>query len=186
MGISHVALPDPGVVFDSVMCRKEAKSHENKISSMLFYLGTVIIHDLFRTSHEDFNISTTSSYLDLSPLYGSNFEEQKMMRTFKDGKIKPDCFSEKRVLGFPPGVGALLIMFNRWHNRAAENLAAINENGRFSKPRSNDKVAWTKYDEDVFQTARLVTCGLYMNLIIVSQHPQISPSMSDLLIENAD
>jgi hypothetical protein len=65
----------------------------------------------------------TSSYLDLAPLYGSNWEEQKNMRTFKDGKIKPDCFSEKRLLGFPPGVGVLLIMFNRYHNYIVGNLA---------------------------------------------------------------
>lgn len=69
--------------------------------------------DLFRTSHEDKNVSLTSSYLDLSPLYGSNQEEQNAMRTFQLGKIKPDCFSEKRLLGFPPGVGVFLIMFNR-------------------------------------------------------------------------
>lgn len=35
------------------------------------------------------------------------------MRTHKDGMLKKDCFSEKRLLGFPPGVGVLLIMFNR-------------------------------------------------------------------------
>ena len=56
----------------------------------------------------------TSSYLDLAPLYGSSDEDQKNLRTFKDGKIKPDCFSEKRLLGFPPGVGCILIMFNRY------------------------------------------------------------------------
>jgi hypothetical protein len=65
----------------------------------------------------------TSSYLDLAPLYGSNWDEQKEIRTFKDGKIKPDCFSEKRLLGFPPGVGVLLIMFNRFHNFIVTNLA---------------------------------------------------------------
>jgi linoleate 8R-lipoxygenase/9,12-octadecadienoate 8-hydroperoxide 8R-isomerase len=65
----------------------------------------------------------TSSYLDLAPLYGSVWDEQKEMRTFKDGKLKPDCFSEKRLLGFPPGVGVLLIMFNRFHNYIVTNLA---------------------------------------------------------------
>jgi hypothetical protein len=65
----------------------------------------------------------TSSYLDLAPLYGSWWEEQKSMRTSYDGKIKPDCFSEKRLLGFPPGVGAILIMFNRYHNYIVTNLA---------------------------------------------------------------
>jgi hypothetical protein len=65
----------------------------------------------------------TSSYLDLAPLYGSNLDEQKEIRTFKDGGIKLDCFSEKRILGFPPGVGVLLIMFNRFHNFIVTNLA---------------------------------------------------------------
>jgi linoleate 8R-lipoxygenase/9,12-octadecadienoate 8-hydroperoxide 8R-isomerase len=46
-----------------------------------------------------------------------------MMRTFKDGKIKPDSFSEKRLLGFPPGVGAMLVMFNRYHNYIVDKLA---------------------------------------------------------------
>lgn len=65
----------------------------------------------------------TSSYLDLAPLYGSFQSEQDLVRTFKDGKLKPDCFSEKRILGFPPGVGVMLIMFNRFHNYIVTQLA---------------------------------------------------------------
>jgi hypothetical protein len=90
--------------------------------------------DLFRTSHDDPNISMTSSYLDLSPLYGSNQDEQNMMRTFKDGKIKPDCFNESRLSAFPPGVGVLLLCFNRFHNYVVEQLASINEGGKFTVP----------------------------------------------------
>jgi hypothetical protein len=178
------ARPDPGVVFDSIMTRKHAELHPNRISSMLFYLASIIIHDCFRTSHEDQSISMTSSYLDLAPLYGSNQAEQDMMRTGRDGKIKPDCFSEARLLFFPPGVGALLIMFNRFHNYTVENLAAINEQGRFKKPSNEapqstgdaeaDKkakekydAAWKKYDNDLFQTGRLITCGLYVNIILI-------------------
>src|SRR5579862_8990076 len=77
--------------------------------------------DLFRTSHRDPNISLTSSYLDLSPLYGSSQEEQDTIRTFKDGKIKPDCFSEKRLLGFPPGVGCILIVSNAYLLKESNN-----------------------------------------------------------------
>jgi hypothetical protein len=65
----------------------------------------------------------TSSYLDLAPLYGSNQAEQDTVRTFKDGQLKPDCFSEKRILGFPPGVGVLVIMFNRFHNYVVTQIA---------------------------------------------------------------
>ena len=153
------------------MMRKHREKHPNKISSMLFYLASIIIHDLFRTDHEDYTNSKTSSYLDLSPLYGSVYEEQRQMRTFKDGKIKPDCFSEKRLLTFPPGVGCLLILFNRFHNHVVDELTLINENGRFTKPEEGGKRkhgrTWEKYDEDLFQTGRLITCGLYINIILV-------------------
>jgi hypothetical protein len=117
--LQNIALPDQGVIFDSLMARGDTfEPHPNKISSMLFYLATIIIHDIFKTvsttkpnrsaapdkiqDHNDFNNSMTSSYLDLSPFYGSNQEEQNTVRSFKDGKLKPDFFSEKRILGFPP------------------------------------------------------------------------------------
>ncbi len=107
------AQPDPALVFDSVMARKEFKPHPNNVSSVFFYWASLIIHDLFQTDHQDFNNSQTSSYLDLSTLYGDTQEDQNQVRTFKDGKLKADCFAEERLLGFPPGCGVLLIMLNR-------------------------------------------------------------------------
>ena len=68
--------------------------------------------DLFSTDHTDSSNNQTSSYLELSPLYGNNQEQQDSMRTFQDGKIKADCFSNTRVLGFPPGVGKCLSCVN--------------------------------------------------------------------------
>ncbi|KAK6539104.1 hypothetical protein TWF694_010642 [Orbilia ellipsospora] len=156
------ARPDPGLIFDVLLARKESKSHPNKISSMLFYLATIIIHDLFRTNHADYSISDTSSYLDLAPLYGSNEDEQREMRTFKDGKIKPDSFSEKRLLGFPPGVCVLLLSFGRFHNYIVEMLAKINQDERFTKRKTPKE-----RDEKLFQTGRLITCGLYINIILI-------------------
>ena len=168
------AMPDPGVLFDTVMARKNPKGedHPNKISSMLFYLASIIIHDAFKTSHDDYNLSNTSSYLDLAPLYGSDWKEQKRMRTMKDGKIKPDCFSETRLLTFPPGVGALLIMFNRYHNWVVEQLALINEDERFTENSKHPDVERygeriNRRDDDLFQTGRLITCGLYINIILI-------------------
>lgn len=87
------------------------------------------------------------------------------MRTFIDGRIKPDCFSEKRLLGFPPGVGVMLIMFNRFHNHVVEKLAIINEGDRFN-PTTLSGAPNTKRDNDLFQTGRLITCGLYINCIL--------------------
>jgi hypothetical protein len=128
--------------------------------------------DLFWTDHRDINRSKTSSYLDLSPLYGSNQEMQDTIRTFKDGKLKPDCFADKRLLGMPPGVGVLLIMFNRVHNYVCDNLIAINEDGKFTPPSpglegEKAAAAWKKYDNDLFQTARLITSGLYINITLI-------------------
>lgn len=161
-------LPDPAVLFDVLMARDKPTEHPNKISSMLFYMASIIIHDLFKTNHRDFRISDTSSYLDLSPLYGSDQSEQDTIRTFNDGKIKPDSFAETRLLSFPPGVGVIMIMFNRFHNYIVEQLALINENSRFTRPADDAaKDKWTKYDNDLFQTGRLITCGLYINVILI-------------------
>ena len=169
--IQPIGPPDPGVVFDSLMARKTFKPHPNKLSSVLVYLASIITHDLFRTSHRDHSSTSTSSYLDLAPLYGSNQEDQDLIRTFKDGKIQPDTFSERRIHGFPSGVGVLLIMFNRFHNYTVEQLALINENQRFTEPtKSSNMDQYAKYDNDLFQTGRLITCGLYINIILKVRH----------------
>ncbi|PNP44420.1 hypothetical protein TGAMA5MH_03823 [Trichoderma gamsii] len=85
----------------------------------------------------------------------------------KDGLLKPDTFSEHRLLGFPPGVSAFLITFNRFHNYVAGELKRINEGDRFSpNPRLSKEDAEREVDKRLFNTARLVTCGLYVNIIL--------------------
>lgn len=97
--------------------------------------------------------------------------------------MKPDTFSTYRVLGFPPGVPALLICFNRFHNYIAGELATINDGGRFNMPDVPDvhllsaediKYAKAKFDKltakrdnDLFQVSRLITCGLYINIVLI-------------------
>ncbi|KAL8693454.1 MAG: hypothetical protein Q9218_001725 [Villophora microphyllina] len=242
------ALPDPGDVFDRLMARKpEGRNSPSGLSSMLIYHATIIIHDIFRTNDSDKNISDSSSYLDLSPLYGYTMEMQRNVRDneFKLGLLKPDTFAEDRLLRQPPGVCIYLVMYNRYHNYAARQLKRINENGRFSVPtkfddtkllaiaasrdcipdseRNDDfkegveeyekawrvwekqgqkpldakdkaydkaekrmrnllegrgdaaqidkfekayEAAWDKLDDDLFNTARLITCGMYVNISI--------------------
>jgi linoleate 10R-lipoxygenase len=63
-------------------------------------------------------------------------------------------------------------MFNRFHNYVVNQLAQINENNRFKKPREGlteeqTATVWKKYDNDLFQTGRLITCGLYINVVLV-------------------
>lgn len=167
----NTELPDPSIIFESLLARKgSAKEHPAKVSSALFHFATIIIHDLFHTVDE--TRLKNSSYLDLGPLYGNNWEEQKRVRTFKDGLLKKDVFAEPRLLGQPPGVCALMIAFNRFHNYIVQELAIINEHGRFSLPagvtRNHPEYdnAQMKRDNDLFQTGRLITCGLYVNIIL--------------------
>ena len=52
----------------------------------------------------------------------------------------------------------MLVMYSRFHNFAAENIAAINEDGKFSIPVQGDPnydAKLKKRDNDIFQTARL-------------------------------
>ncbi|KAL4724429.1 hypothetical protein ACLX1H_009043 [Fusarium chlamydosporum] len=152
--------------------KKPMKEHPTKVSSTLFHFATLIIHDLFHTDERDSTRLKNSSYLDLGPLYGNNEDEQKKVRTFKDGLLKKDTFAESRLLSQPPGVCALVIAFNRFHNYVVQELATINEQGRFSIPAritENDPrygQAQLKRDNDLFQTGRLITCGLYVNVIL--------------------
>jgi len=129
--------------------------------------------DLFHTSRDDITINMASSYLDLSPLYGSSQAEQNLIRTFQNGKIKSDSYSDRRLELFPPGVAALMICFNRFHNYVAQQLALINEGGRFDVPAvretkvgrmddemeaeaQRDYISTSKtVDNELFNTARL-------------------------------
>lgn len=47
-----------------------------------------------------------------------------------------------------------------------EQLAKVNDSGRFNKPKKGQDKLETKYDNDLFQTGRLITCGLYINCIL--------------------
>ncbi|KAJ3562058.1 hypothetical protein NPX13_g8709 [Xylaria arbuscula] len=168
----HGVKPDPGLLFDLLMAREDDTFKENPagVSAMLFYHASIIIHDIFRTSRTDMNISDVSSYLDLAPLYGSSLRDQLEIRTMKEGKLKPDTFHEKRLLGQPAGVNVMLVLYNRFHNYVVDILLKINENGRFTlacsenaSPEDRAK-AVAKQDHDLFNTARLIVGGLYVNI----------------------
>ena len=145
----------PTLLIVALLSRTEFKPHPNQHSSLFYYMVIILCHgipdckhtlnvDLFRTSPKDVNVNMASSYLDLSPLYGSSQAEQNLVRTFQNGTIKPDSYSDRRLEVFPPGVAALMICFNRFHNYVAQQLALINEGGRFTIPTKNSLAATVK------------------------------------------
>ncbi|KAG8731386.1 hypothetical protein FRC11_004322 [Ceratobasidium sp. 423] len=130
-------LPSPELIFDTLLRRDTpgGKEHPAGVSSLLFSFAVLIIHSLFRTSPSSMYINDTSSYLDLSPLYGHSLEGQmKVRRNDGTGRLYEDVFAENRLLLMPPAVSALLVMFCRNHNYIATKLLQINENRTFKDP----------------------------------------------------
>lgn len=101
----------------------QAVEHPAGLSSLMFSFAALVIHTCFRTSHRDWTINETSSYVDLSPLYGNNKADQDRVRAY-DGRgfLHPDTFAEDRLLLLPPAVCVLLVLFSRNHNVRYINL----------------------------------------------------------------
>ncbi|KAG1053066.1 hypothetical protein G6F43_004828 [Rhizopus delemar] len=160
-------LPPAKEVFDKLLRRPDGEFTPNKngINMMLLYLAVVISHDLFHTDYNDPRRNLTTSYLDLSLLYGNNREQQVSYRQMKGGLLKPDQWHDKRLVIQPPGVSALMVMFSRNHNYIAKKLLEINENERFSYGPGKALTTEEEQDEHLFQTARLVNNGCYVNII---------------------
>ena len=85
---------------------------------MTFAFASLVTHQLFRTDPRDMTKNNTSSYLDLSILYGTTEEEQYTVRDRESGRglLYPDAFHEDRLIFVPPAASALLVLFSRNHN----------------------------------------------------------------------
>lgn len=125
-------LPDPELVYEQLLKRKGPfREHPSGLNRLFFSFATIVIHECFQTSRTDSWINETSSYVDLSTLYGNTEVEQKRVRTYKNGLIYADSIASERIMMMPPGVIAVLIMFSRNHNSIAHSLFSINEEGKY-------------------------------------------------------
>ena len=117
-------LPDPELVYEQLLRRPdgEFREHPSGLNRLFFSFATIVIHECFQTSRKDQWINETSSYVDLSTLYGNTEKEQPRVRTYKNGLIYKDAIASERIMLMPPGVVALLIMFSRNHNQIARTL----------------------------------------------------------------
>jgi len=125
-------LPDPELVYDLLLKRTGPfREHPSGLNRLFFSFATVVIHECFQSSRSDPWINETSSYVDLSTLYGNTEKEQVRVRTYKDGTIYPDSVASDRIMMMPPGVVTVVVMFSRNHNHIAKNLLSINEQGKY-------------------------------------------------------
>ncbi|KAG8940261.1 hypothetical protein FRC03_005635 [Tulasnella sp. 419] len=112
--IPFSCLPDPELFFSALLKRVQATPHLSGISSLLFAFANLTVHSLSKTDPKDRTIDNTSSYLDLSPLYGDSEEEQMRVRQVDGrGLLKTDTFSDRRLLLMPPSTPALMVLFSR-------------------------------------------------------------------------
>jgi hypothetical protein len=125
-------LPDVESVFEALLKRKGPfRKHPTGLNRLFFSFATIVIHEIFQTSRTDPFINITSSYVDLSTLYGNTDVEQPRVRTYKNGTIYPDSIASDRIMLMPPGVIAVLLMFSRNHNTIAASLLSVNEDGKY-------------------------------------------------------
>ncbi|KAJ6544684.1 hypothetical protein DFH09DRAFT_1088549, partial [Mycena vulgaris] len=99
----------------------------------------------------DWSINNTSSYLDLSPLYGTNQSAQDLVRNKGEGwgLLHPDTFSKDRFAFPPPTASALLVILSRNHNYVADMLLKTNECKRWTNPPPTDEKLKAQQDEEV-------------------------------------
>lgn len=195
-------LPDPSLVFDLLLRRDETKfkPHPSGLSQTFFAYATIVIHECFATNRKDWSVNDTSSYVDLSTLYGNNQAEQDGVRT-RNGKgtILNDSVASSRIKLMTPTVLAVLLIFSRNHNTIASKLLAFNERGKYSVGEEDlaalDDAARAKQDEDIFQLARNINVGWFAHVVladyvaaILNTHRADSNWLLDLgaEIKNAD
>ncbi|KAF8316120.1 heme peroxidase, partial [Clavulina sp. PMI_390] len=183
--LSEAELPDPGLVFDLLIKRDGFKPHPAGLAGLFFNYATTVIHSVFRTSRTDWNINETSSYVDMGILYGNTQAHQDKMRVVDGrGKILPDCFAETRLVNLPPGVTALIIIFNRNHNWIADMLLSINERGLWNQDiaevQAGDPELLKKQDYEIFNTARLINSLTYANVVLGDYLAAILGTVRDL------
>jgi len=161
------AMPDPELVFDQLLKRDSFKPHPSGLNRLFFSFATVVIHECFQTSRKNPWINETSSYVDLSTLYGNNAEQQATVRTYDNGRIWPDVIASDRIMMMPPGVIAILLLFSRHHNHIAERLLEINESEKYVSDPSKLIDAQKKWqDEDIFQLSRNINVAFFASIVL--------------------
>lgn len=128
-------------------------------------------------------ISTTTSYLDLSSVYGNSLEENRKVRQYKGGLLKTSWYKDKQFLPlqtnligkcpadndhcynipdnrnqFTPIIAVIQTIFVREHNRLATILSNINP--QYS-------------DEDIFQVARKINIAQFQKITYYDWLPLI-------------
>ncbi|KAE8185322.1 hypothetical protein CF328_g7582, partial [Tilletia controversa] len=161
------APPDPELIYEKLLRRQGFIRHPSGLNRIFFSFATIVIHELFQTNFEKPWINNTTSYFDLSTLYGNNAHEQAQVRTYDNGRIWPDVIASDRIIRMPPPVIAVLLLFSRHHNYIAEHLLDVNESGKYVRDTSQLDEAKRKWqDEDIFQLSRNINVAFLAQCVL--------------------
>ncbi|KAH9860809.1 hypothetical protein J1614_012142 [Plenodomus biglobosus] len=160
-------LPDVEDVYEALLKRNGPfRPHPSGLNRLFFSFATIVIHECFQTSRTNPWTNETSSYVDLSTLYGNTEVEQKRVRTRRNGLIYNDSIASERIMMMPPGVVAVLLMFSRNHNHVAESLFSVNEAGKYKPWDTLNEKEKLWQDEDIFQLTRNINVGFFAAVVL--------------------
>ncbi|EPQ26740.1 uncharacterized protein PFL1_05719 [Pseudozyma flocculosa PF-1] len=161
-------LPEPELVYDQLLRRPERSfvEHPSGLNRLFFAFASLLSHERFQGSRETPHINDTSSYADLSIIYGNTQPEQDRVRTFENGTIFPDTIASRELLLRPPSVVTIAILFARYHNHLAGRIYEIDEQGLYKSAAEADVDHLKWQDEDIFQKARNVNVATFANVIV--------------------
>lgn len=146
--------PDTKEMCKVLMTRKDFRPAIHGVNALATWVANLAIHDLFRsdTTHNKPWVNKHSSYLDLQVLYGYNIDIANQTRLWSKGYLK--SYAEDRLKRVPESE-AILELLRREHNVVCDELAK-----RYPEQ--------FKDDEALYQQARLIMGGVYINIILRS------------------
>mmetsp|Transcript_43898 Transcript_43898/g.140690 ORF Transcript_43898/g.140690 Transcript_43898/m.140690 type:complete len:662 (-) Transcript_43898:125-2110(-) len=155
-------LPDPDEMQKDLQFRTTFHGSPFGHNAIATWFANVAIHDFFRSASgkdkkytggvEKPWVNLHSGYLDLQPLYGFNEEIAKSIRSWQDGKIEKfaeDRFDANKMVESK----AIVELLRREHNFICDEL------------RKRYPYQFTT-DEQLYQQARLIMGGVYINIIL--------------------
>jgi len=162
MSLDPSVLPDAAAMQKALQLRSTFKASPFGQNALSTWFANVAIHDFFRSASGSDNkytggidkpwVNLHSSYLDLQVLYGWNKEIADSIRSFSGGKITKVAetrFANSRV----PQSSIIVELMRREHNYVCDQLA-----NRYPDTFSTDEL--------LYQQARLIMGGVFINIIL--------------------
>ncbi|QGA14421.1 hypothetical protein EYB26_002074 [Talaromyces marneffei] len=159
-------LPSPEDVFEKLFRRRTPadggfRKHPCGISANMFYMATLITHDLFNTD-------ITNRFRNKTTSWNQEMQDSVRDKAGHCGKLHADVFADPRLDLKPPGVIAMALLWCRNHNWIAEQLLIESKDDpRFSAvPKNDDQQGLELLDEHLFQTARNINVGTFATVVL--------------------